>query len=582
MDWRDQLQLHSDDCRGCHPGLPCALHLLPHVSVLLPIHVLCVCVCDVSTLHHDDWHHDPLRRFAAKFDVWRRQGIPTPNPYILYFKSVSQILSSNFMTLELRQIAKYGTVYGYADAVRANLVVADPDILKDMLIRHFSSFVDRRPSLEHPVIAKQLVLMSGDEWRQTRAIMSPTFTSRKMKAMFSKIRDAVEQMRRRLDRDSGKEVDLKDLFGCLTMDVIAKCAFAVDSNAHEDANSPFVVNAKAFFSFSRWRLAIAVAIPRFLRSLLGISFFNKEPLQFLEGLARTLIQERRRHGSTGGGGSSGYTDFLQLLLDAGTQSQEQSQSNEQVAETEKLDDDEDARLQAATAATASGKKTLTDDEIVANIILVLVAGYETTASLLTYACYSLACNPDMQQRLRQEVTACHTLDYETVMKLPYLDAVVSESLRMYPPVLRVERQVSDKTGYTYDGGDKDGKRKRIHMPHGSAVILPIYAMHHMKELFPDPESFLPQRFLPENKDSIVPYSFVPFVMGPRNCIGMRFALLEAKLTLATLMTGYRFSVCSKTDVPLDFSKTFVLLQPKRVIVRIDKLRQVDKTGGMTC
>ena len=458
-------------------------------------------------------------------------------------------LNPNLYSVDLKRVKKYGKIYGHFDGNRANLTVADPEILKDMLIRNIASFMDRRPNFEHSVISKQLVMMSGDEWRQTRSIMSPTFTSGKMRAMFPMIRKAVGLMLSQVDRGAGQEFDLKNLFGCLTMDVIAKCAFAVDTNAHEDSSNPFIVNAKGFFNFPRWRIMMAILMPRPVRRLFKLSFFNQESLSFLAQISKNLLEERRKL-SKQGIQTNNYVDFLQLMMDAGTQQDEGHKDTEE---------------ENALPGAAVKGKTLTDEEIIANIILVLVAGYETTASLLTYACYSLACHPEAQEKLRREVAAAGELDYDSVMRLPYLDAVVCESLRMYPPVTRIDRQVSDKNGYTFES-----HLGKLHMPHGTAVMLPIYAIHHMEEYYPNPDSFDPERFMPENKDRLVPYTYVPFVMGPRNCVGMRFALLEAKLTLATLITSYKFSKTANTDIPLDFSRSFVLLNPKRVIVKIEK------------
>jgi cytochrome P450 len=450
--------------------------------------------------------------------------------------------------VDVERIKKYGTISGVSDGNRGSLVVAEPEILKDMLIRNISSFMDRRPNFEHPVISKQLVLMSGDEWRQTRTIISPTFTSGKMKAMFPKIKDAVSLLLKQVDNKNGTEFDLKNLFGCLTMDVIAKCAFAVDTNTHEDDKNPFVANARAFFDFPRWRFLLAVMLPRPLRARLGISVFNQSALTFLAGISRSLLEERRKM-KRQGIRTNDYTDFLQLLMEAGTQTDDDQK------------DEEDE--QHAILNTGVKGKTLTDDEIIANIILVLVAGYETTASLLTYACYNLACSPECQEKLRKEIDSVDELNYDTVMKLPYLDAVICETLRTYSPVTRVDRQVSNKDGYTFDS-----HLGKIHMPHGTAVVVPIYAIHHMEQFYPDPYKFDPERFMPENKDKLVPYTYMPFVIGPRNCVGMRFALLEAKLTLATLIKSYKLSKTPNTDIPLDFSRSIILLNPKRVIVRI--------------
>ena len=168
--------------------------------------------------------------------------------------------------------------------------------------------------------------------------------------------------------------------------------------------------------------------------------------------------------------------------------------------------------------------------------------------------------------MRQEIQEAkknnnNELDYETLMSLPYLDCFINETLRMYPPVIRADRDCSEDITLDYNGN-------KLSMKKGDSFIVPIYAIHHMEEYYPEPEKFKPSRFLPENKDQLIPYTFVPFVAGPRNCIGMRFALLEAKLALSNLLLDFDFIRSPRTSIPLDFSAAKMVLTPKEVIVKL--------------
>lgn len=493
--------------------------------------------------------------------MWRKQGVPTPSPLLYKWEQIINTLAGSYLTLDVRRSQKYGRVFGYHDGRIANLVVSDPQILKHMLISNFSYFTDRRSvSDDSPSVQKQLIQMSGTEWKQLRHIISPTFTSGKMKALYPMMNRAIEQMMAHIEEHHGTEFDIKHLFGSLTMDVIASCAFAVETNTHKDRDSPFVLNAESFLTFSKTRMLVLLLLPRSLRQVLGIGLFKKEPLRFLEQLANSLIAERRKQMG------SCQQDLLQMLIHAGSQSND----SENVTNGDQNSGQKDGQHDTVRGS----KKTLTDDEIIANVILFLVAGYETTSSLMTYLVYSLACNPSVQEKLLQEVLEAKNsdgnLNYHQIMKMPYLDAVISETLRMYPPVVRVDRQVSEESGFSFDCPPIG----RIHMPRGSAVIVPIYAMHHSEEFFPHPENFDPERFMSGNKETIIPYTHVPFLIGPRNCIGMRFALTEVKLAVASLVTRYEFKKSPNTDVPLDFSRTAtVMLKLKRAFVGIQKRKQ---------
>ncbi len=208
---------------------------------------------------------------------------------------------------------------------------------------------------------------------------------------------------------------------------------------------------------------------------------------------------------------------------------------------------------------------MSETEILAQALVFFLAGYETTASTLSFCIYELALNPDIQQKLYDEVMSSldsnGTIPYDTLAKMPYLDAVLSETLRKYPAGTVLAREASVR----YELGNTG-----LTLFKGQTVEIPVYAIHHSEEYFPNAEKFIPERFLPENRHLIIPYTYLPFGAGPRNCIGMRFALTEAKLGLASIIEKYRFSRSPRTEVPLSFKNGIALLQPKDIFVRIHK------------
>lgn len=154
---------------------------------------------------------------------------------------------------------------------------------------------------------------------------------------------------------------------------------------------------------------------------------------------------------------------------------------------------------------AKGEWGLTDEEVVGNIILFMAAGHETTATALTFVLHNLVNDQEAQERLRQEILrhmqeSGGRLKYDLVSELPFLDAVVNETLRMYPSVSTF---VSRRALADYKHGD-------INIPAGSHVIIPIWTLQHDPKYWPEPEKFKPERFLPENRSSITPFTFLPF------------------------------------------------------------------------
>ena len=102
------------------------------------------------------------------------------------------------------------------------------------------------------------------------------------------------------------------------------------------------------------------------------------------------------------------------------------------------------------------------------------------------------------------------------------------------------------------------------------IYIPVYAIHHDQQYYSDAEIFQPDRFLPENHHLIKPYTYLPFGSGPRNCIGMRFGLLEAKLGLAKIIPKYKFVKCANTKVPLEFFPNRLLLAAKNIVIGVER------------
>ncbi|XP_037517035.1 cytochrome P450 3A19-like [Rhipicephalus sanguineus] len=195
-----------------------------------------------------------------------------------------------------------------------------------------------------------------------------------------------------------------------------------------------------------------------------------------------------------------------------------------------------------------------------------IAGQRTTLSLIAFTLYLLALNPEVQERLREEVDLCVKTHGESpvlgvVVKLEYLHGVISESLRMFPPASRLERQ----TVQDYVLGDTG-----IQVPKGCVVAVPLYAMHHDPEYFPEPYTFRPERFIGENASQIHRYAYLPFGAGPRNCSGMRLPLHAAKMAVMHSVRTAQFVRTDNTKMPLQFFKGFGVVSCADITVGVRK------------
>lgn len=170
------------------------------------------------------------------------------------------------------------------------------------------------------------------------------------------------------------------------------------------------------------------------------------------------------------------------------------------------------------SSKSDSKNEWSDDELVAQCLLFFLAGFETSATLLSFLGNELALNPDIQEKLCREIDETvegmktEKLSYESLNSLKYLDQVISECLRKWPPAMITDRVCNKEMTVIVDG-------QTITMKENQKFWIPIYGLHMDPKYFPDPEKFDPERYNEENVGKVVPGSYIPFGIGPRNCIG---------------------------------------------------------------
>ncbi|CAG2119242.1 unnamed protein product [Medioppia subpectinata] len=454
---------------------------------------------------------------------------------------------------------------------KPSLMVADPELIKQILVKDFYKFRNRRPVPGRRGPFKNIMFSArDDDWKRIRAIASPIFTSGKLKHMYPLINECCRDFLAALDRDvstGGTEVELRQLMGYYSMDVIASTAFATKTNPYSDPNNRFITTANGIFNQNPWKILLSTILPTFVinsRVYKSVMNVRTPDVMFFIDVIRSLIAERKKSGKK-------YNDFLQLLMDVERVDTTTGAADaSDAAEAHHLIEGVDELKAEKQALSDVSEKRLTTDEILAQCFLFFVGGFETTATTLSYCVYELALNPDIQDRLVKETKEAFNentadIDYETLCRLPLLDAVISETLRHYTPFVRLEREAMEDVVLT---AGSDGFQLKIEK--GILTQIPVYAIHHDPDYFPDPFAFKPERFLPENRHNIKPYTYLPFGSGPRNCIGMRFALLEVKLALVQMIQQFRVYRVPNTDVPVIFNKARDNLQAKRLVVGVSK------------
>jgi cytochrome P450 len=289
----------------------------------------------------------------------------------------------------------------------------------------------------------------------------------------------------------GRPFVLLDTTQAITLDVIIEAVFGVSGSERVQRFRGEILALLASFS--------PLLMLKFLRhQLFGVGPWARFTRRYevLRELVFALIAERRKD-------LEGRTDILSLLL----------------------------------AARDDEGQGLSDQEIMDQLVTLVLAGHETTAVMLAWALYCLDRNPDVRERLLAELAPLGDApDPEALVRLPLLEAVCNETLRLYPPVHIIHRRLVrplNLLGYE--------------LPPGTVVGAGAHGTHRLEGLYPEPQRFRPERFLERSHS---PFEFLPWGGGARRCLGAAFALYEMKIVLGTLVPRFRLRVLDKGDVPL--------------------------------
>lgn len=414
--------------------------------------------------------------------------------------------------------------YGTFDFNTPVIIVKDPELIREICVKNFDNFPDHRSFVSEeidPIVGSNVFSLKGQRWKEVRSTLSPSFTANKMKIMFQLIDECskafVEYFVDHPEMASCFEA--KDAFTRYTNDVIATAAFGIQVDSMKDRENEFYLRGKDVTSFSGFvRLAKFIILrgyPRISR-LFGVTFMSKATDRFFKHLVSSTVKTREEEGIV-------RPDMIHLLMQA---------------------------------KNKDNGIDVTINDIIGQVFIFFLAGFDTSSTVMSFACYELAAHPDIQEKVQREID--EQLDqengevtYDSLAKMKYLEMVINETLRLYPPAPITDRVCVKK--FVLPAATQGHSECQVEV--GTNILIPLYGMHRDPKYFKDPDMFIPERFGDENKDGINPYVYIPFGVGPRKCIGNRFALMEIKTLLVHILRRFCIKLTERSKYPVVFTKT---------------------------
>ncbi|XP_032683012.1 cytochrome P450 9e2-like [Odontomachus brunneus] len=469
-----------------------------------------------------------LDRFK-KYDIPHLKPLPfigNMAPSIFRMVPISKFLQQIY---NVHPEAKYVGLYDFKTPL---IMLRDTELIKSIAVKNADMFQDHPTFVteeQDTLFSRDLFSLRGDKWRQTRSMLSPAFTSSKMKSMFKLMSDYAANFANFVTQlpPEQKVIETKDIFTRYTNDMIATCAFGVTVDSMRDPKNLFYVygrEATTFDSASVLKVYIFRSLP-WLARIIKLKLIREKIVNFFQDLVESTIKTRDENNIV-------RPDMLQLMME--------------------------------TRNKKEGKGELTIEDMTSQAFSFFFGGFESTATLMCFAAHEIGVNEDIRKKLQNEIDQVledtnGQAPYEAINGMEYLDAVLNEALRMYPVATLTNRACTEdfELSPTLPGV------KPYTMKKGDDLWIPIYALHHDPKYFEDPEKFDPERFLGEQKKHILNTgAYLPFGLGPRMCIGNRFALLETKVLLFHLLARCDLLLCEKTPVPLKFVKGDFNINPE--------------------
>jgi cytochrome P450 len=399
--------------------------------------------------------------------------------------------------LELWGEPSYNEPYISVTGIGGPLVIAnDPALIRHVLVDNAKNYrmATVRQKILRPILRDGLLTAEGDVWKRSRKAMAPVFTPRHI---FGFARPMLERSLAFAERyEAGGTVDVATDMTMLTYDILAETLFSGEI-AGEPGSFASQID-RLFETMGRVDPLDLLRAPDWLPRLTRLRG-RKTMAYFRKIVADTITMRSERMKSAP---DEVPEDFLTLLL------------------------------------RAEGPSGLTRGEIEDNIITFIGAGHETTARALGWTIYCLAEAPWEREAIEREIDAVLAREPDPVKWLdamPLTRAAFEEALRLYPPAPSINREPIVPEQW-----------RDLYIPPKAAVLIMPWTIHRHRKLWDRPDAFMPSRFHPENRDRIDRYQYLPFGAGPRVCIGASFAMQEAIIALAVLMSKYRFNTTPET------------------------------------
>uniref|UniRef100_A0A069DUV8 Putative cytochrome p450 6a14-like protein n=1 Tax=Panstrongylus megistus TaxID=65343 RepID=A0A069DUV8_9HEMI len=453
-------------------------------------------------------------------DYWQKKGIPYRKPYPFFGNLFRVFIKKETYQMALHRFYKESEghrFFGIFNLMIPTLLIRDVKTINHVLKTDFSRFSSRGLMVDYKrdPLSVNIFFMDGHLWKRSRELLRPGFKAGRLRSLVP----LIEKSAKLVFEEGGEQrkcLEVKEFSKRFSAAVIVGPVLGLElSDAIVDA---FVKHMESAFNVQGWQ-AIAVFLRLFVPKIalaLGIKCVPQETEDFFKDVVEK-VKAGREDGVI-------REDYIETIISS------------------------------INGLSDHYEKSLLDAAMSGQFFIFALGGFETTTSTLIYSLHELARHQDVCEEARLEISRVlggrrGGFTYDHLKEMVYLENVINEVLRLHPPITGYTRVCTA----TYRIPDSD-----IVLQPGDPVIIPVLSVQTDSKYFDQPEEFRPSRF----DKPIVEGTFLPFALGPRNCLGMRLAMMQLKIVLAHILLNFDISLdITRTPEKLEFHPEYLIAAP---------------------
>ncbi|EAL40625.3 cytochrome P450 4g15 [Anopheles arabiensis] len=488
-------------------------------------------------------------RLSRRHMLELAERIPGPKGLPLIGNALDLVGSSHsvFRTI-IEKGKEYNEVIKIWIGPKLIVFLVDPRDIELLLSSHV--YIDKSPEYRFfkPWLGNGLLISTGHKWRQHRKLIAPTFHLNVLKSFIDLFNENSRLVVKKMQKENGKVFDCHDYMSECTVEILLETAMGVSKKTQDQSGYDYAMAVMKMCDILHLRHRKMWLYPDLFFNLTQYAKKQVKLLNTIHSLTKKVIRNKKAAFDTGTRGSLATTSINTVNIEKSKSDSTKTNTVEGLSfgQSSNLKDDLDveendvgekkrlAFLDLLLESAENGA-LISDEEIKNQVDTIMFEGHDTTAAGSSFFLSMMGVHQQIQDKVIQELDEIfgesdRPATFQDTLEMKYLERCLMETLRMYPPVPIIARSLKQ---------DLKLASSDIVVPAGATITVATFKLHRLESIYPNPDVFNPDNFLPEKQANRHYYAFVPFSAGPRSCVGRKYAMLKLKIILSTILRNFR-------------------------------------------